>query len=209
VVGILAEREGMLPAAVVGHSMGGLVSLRLTIRRPADVTALVLAATAGISSATRRAEVALALVSAAKPARVVAPLARTIARTPWLRYPVFGYWEVSDPPAISARATEGFLAGPRLHTDVGAAGRALVVDDPRTDLAHVACPSLLVWGARDHMVPVQDGFEYARRLGAPIRVIPDCGHLLIGERPDACADAIESFLESVAAPAARAVRAAG
>jgi pimeloyl-ACP methyl ester carboxylesterase len=27
-----------------------------------------------------------------------------------------------------------------------------------------------------------------------LRVIADCGHLLIGERPDACADAIESFL---------------
>jgi pimeloyl-ACP methyl ester carboxylesterase len=25
-------------------------------------------------------------------------------------------------------------------------------------------------------------------------VISDCGHLLIGERPDACADAIANFL---------------
>jgi len=41
---------------------------------------------------------------------------------------------------------------------------------------------------------VDDAFEYARRLGAPLRVIADCGHLLVGERPDACADAIERFV---------------
>jgi pimeloyl-ACP methyl ester carboxylesterase len=46
-------------------------------------------------------------------------------------------------------------------------------------------------------VPVEDGIEYARRLGAPLRVVADCGHLLIGERPDACADAILSFLETL------------
>jgi len=33
-----------------------------------------------------------------------------------------------------------------------------------------------------------------RRLRAQLRVIPDCGHLLIAERPQICADAIETFL---------------
>jgi hypothetical protein len=28
-------------------------------------------------------------------------------------------------------------------------------------------------------------------------MIADCGHLLIGERPDACAEAIETFLDRV------------
>jgi pimeloyl-ACP methyl ester carboxylesterase len=39
--------------------------------------------------------------------------------------------------------------------------------------------------------------EYARRLRAPLRVIADCGHLLIGERPDACLRAIREFLASI------------
>ena len=46
----------------------------------------------------------------------------------------------------------------------------------------------------DDVIPVGDAFEFARRLGAPLRVIADCGHLLIGERPDICAEAIENFL---------------
>jgi pimeloyl-ACP methyl ester carboxylesterase len=56
---------------------------------------------------------------------------------------------------------------------------------------------LLLWGARDVMVPLADGFEFARRLRAPIRVLADCAHLLIGERPAACADAISEFLDRV------------
>ena len=46
-------------------------------------------------------------------------------------------------------------------------------------------------------MPLSDGMEYARRLGAPLRVIADCGHLLIGERPDACLRAIREFLASL------------
>jgi pimeloyl-ACP methyl ester carboxylesterase len=52
---------------------------------------------------------------------------------------------------------------------------------------------LVLWGARDRQVPLEDGFEYARRLRAPLRVIADCGHLLIGERPEVCARAALEF----------------
>src|SRR5262249_51405667 len=119
-----------------------------------------------------------------------------IARHPVLRYAAFGWWGASDPPALSAAATAGFLDGPARHTDTMSLGRALVRDDARVDLSRLDCPCLVLWGARDHSVPLEDGFEFARRLGAPLRLIPDCGHLLIGERPDACLDAIETFLGS-------------
>jgi pimeloyl-ACP methyl ester carboxylesterase len=46
-------------------------------------------------------------------------------------------------------------------------------------------------------VPIGDAFDYARRLRAPLRTIADCGHLLIGERPQAVADAIGAFLDGV------------
>jgi pimeloyl-ACP methyl ester carboxylesterase len=81
----------------------------------------------------------------------------------------------------------GFLRGPALHTDTLGAGLALARDDPRPWLDRVHVPTLVLFGARDHQVPLADGFEYARRLRAPLRVIADCGHLLTGERPDVCA----------------------
>jgi pimeloyl-ACP methyl ester carboxylesterase len=89
------------------------------------------------------------------------------------------------------------MAGPELHTDTVSAARALVADDPRQELEAVRCPCLVLWGAADHQLALDDAFDYARRLRAPLRVIADCGHLLIGERPDACLDAIESFIQSI------------
>ncbi len=83
-----------------------------------------------------------------------------------------------------------------LHTDTAGAAMALAADDPRLDLERVSCPSMLVWGARDPQVPVSDGFEYSRRLGAPLRVVAGAGHLVIAERPEACLDAIRALLDS-------------
>ena len=194
VVAELAERERVFPATVVGHSLGGLVALRLALRHPEAVRTLVLAAAAGISSGTRARQAALTTILLARPARLVAPVRGLVARVPWLRYPVFGYFEAADPLALSPEAVAGFLQPAELHTDVFDAGRALVRDDPRVDLGTVRCPCLVLSGARDHMVPVADALEYARRLRAPLRIVPDCGHLLIGERPDACLEAIEELV---------------
>lgn len=190
----LAGREDMLPAAVVGHSMGGVVALRIALRRPDAIRGIVLAAPAGISSTARRAEVAFGVLAAMRPARLVSPFRSLVARSRFVRAIVFGHWEVSDPAAFSPVAVDAFLSGPAIHSDVDSAGWALLRDDPRTHLDRIRCPCLLLWGARDYLVPVADGIEYARRLQAPIRIVAGCGHLIIGERPDACADAIVAFV---------------
>jgi 3-oxoadipate enol-lactonase len=191
---VAAESAG--PADVLGHSLGGVVALRLAVRRPELVRRLILAAPAGISSATRSAELTIALVGLIQPGRLAGRRADRIARSRRLRRLVFGPFEVSNPDVLSERAVHGFLRGPTMHTDALGAGLALSADDPRRDLDRVRCPTLVLWGARDRQVPIEDGYEYARRLRAPIRAIADCGHLLIGERPELCARAVHEFLAS-------------
>lgn len=190
----LLEHEGVASAAVVGHSLGGAIALRLAIRRPGAVRALVLAGAAGISSGSRNARYALTVTGIVKPGRRLAPYRHRIARSNVLKRVVFGRWGAADPEALPADLVEAFLSGPAHHTDTVSAAKALVRDDPRADLERVRCPSLVLWGARDNQLPVADAFDYARRLRARLRVIADCGHLLIGERPEACADAIADFL---------------
>jgi pimeloyl-ACP methyl ester carboxylesterase len=196
-IGDLAEREGMFPGPVVGYSMGGVIALRLAVSRPAEVTALALVAAAGIVSVTRRAEIWLGITGALHPAQIMTRFRGTFARRPRLRWLPFGLWGAVDPPALDPEGVLGFLEGPSQHTDVGTAGRALLQDDPRPDLERVQCPVVLLWGSRDRLVPLADGFEYARRLRAPIRVLPAAGHLLVGEQPHACASILEGFLDRV------------
>jgi pimeloyl-ACP methyl ester carboxylesterase len=183
-----------VPVDVLGHSMGGAVALRLAERRPELVRRIVLAAPAGISSSTRGAGVTIALAGIVQPARIAGRRRDRIARSRRLRRLVFGTFEVANPDLLTERSIHGLLHGPTLHTDALGAGRALNADDPRLDLGRVTAPTLILFGSDDRQVPVEDGFEYARRLRAPLRVIADCGHLLISERPDVCARATLEFL---------------
>jgi pimeloyl-ACP methyl ester carboxylesterase len=193
-VALVAEREGMLPAPVVGHSLGGMVVLRMALRQPDDVPALVLAAAAGLSVGNVWGRNMLSVFSTIRPGRLAARYRSRVSRSPLLRRLVFGFVSVADPAGLTDEAVEGFLAAQLLHTDVGSAWRALQADDPREELDAIRCPVLVLWGAEDVQLPLDDAFEYTRRLRARLRVIPGCGHLLIGERPEACDRAIEDFL---------------
>jgi pimeloyl-ACP methyl ester carboxylesterase len=128
---------------------------------------------------------------------LVSPLRMLLARRPVLRRPVFSRYEVADSRSLSATAIDGLLGEAPLHTDVRSPAWALIRDDPRRELEGVRCPTVLLWGARDLQVPIGDAFEYARRLRAPLRTFADTGHLLIAERPEACAAAIEEFLDRI------------
>jgi pimeloyl-ACP methyl ester carboxylesterase len=193
----VAEAEDAVPAPWVGHSLGGLVALRAAALRPDAVTGVVVAAAAGISSASRVGQVTVTLIGLARPGRLLARRRRELSRSRAGRTLAFGWWGVADPAALDPEMAEAFLAGPARHTDTLTAGRALVASDPRSDLHRVTCPCLCLWGANDNWVPLADGMEYARRLRAPLRTIADCGHLLIGERPDAVLRAVSEFLASL------------
>jgi pimeloyl-ACP methyl ester carboxylesterase len=132
-----------------------------------------------------------------RPARFLAPYRHVFARRPRLRHVPFAVWGADHPPGLSPQSVLGFLEGTISHTDTASASKALIADDPRPDLDHVHCPTMVLWGARDRLVPLDDGFEYARRLRAPIRTLPATGHLLVGERPAECAAVIDDFLDRV------------
>jgi 3-oxoadipate enol-lactonase len=193
----LAAREGALPSVLVGHSLGAVVSARHAVRYPDDTLGIVLAGAAGIRSTTRTAEVLLSLTALVQPGRRLAPHRRRIARSARLRTAVFGGWGAADPAALSPAAADALLVDVPLHTDVADASSALVRDDVRPLLGEVRCPALVLWGDRDTQVPLEDAFAYARALGAELRVIADCGHLLVVERPAECLDAIAALVAKV------------
>jgi pimeloyl-ACP methyl ester carboxylesterase len=191
-----AEREGLRRAAILGHSFGGAVALRLAFTRPEAVSALVLVAPAGISSSSRRARIGLAVVGTLRPSRIAARHRDRVAASPVLKRLVFRLL-ASDPETLSEEAVHGFLAGSELYRDPVAPSAALLAEDLRSELGALRCPVLLLWGGRDRFLPLEDGFEYARRLGASLRVLPDTGHLPIAERSLECARLVGEFLDGV------------
>lgn len=188
---LAAETAG--PALVAGHSLGGHIALRLAQSRPDLVRGLLLASPAGIKTTTRAVRALVVASATVRPGRWVAPFRHRYAERSWYRRAVFRPWFVSDAAALTASATHGLLDDVAEHVDTLTAGRAMLADDPRLDLGAIGCPVLVLWGARDAQLPLEDAFEYARRLRAKLRLVADCGHLVIVERPRACFNALEEL----------------
>jgi pimeloyl-ACP methyl ester carboxylesterase len=60
-------------------------------------------------------------------------------------------------------------------------------------LREVQTPALVVWGAHDHIIPLDTGKQFAEALpNAELQVIEDGGHLIDFEHPDRLAELIEA-----------------
>jgi pimeloyl-ACP methyl ester carboxylesterase len=155
VLGGLLDRLGLGPAALVGHSFGAMVCLGVAAARPEAVRRLVL-----IGPPVRTASPALA--------GNVLPAVRTILRLP-------------APAALTVMtdiATRSPLALLRAAGEVLAHPGEPGVDRPP------AMPTMVVWGARDALVPLGGAAWAARALPhARVRVISGAGHVPMLDRP--------------------------
>jgi pimeloyl-ACP methyl ester carboxylesterase len=63
-------------------------------------------------------------------------------------------------------------------------------------LHRVRCPTLLVWGAHDRLVPPAYGEAYQRHIpGSQLKLLPECGHLPMFEREAEFVQTIADFCE--------------
>jgi pimeloyl-ACP methyl ester carboxylesterase len=183
-VGRVMDAAGIERAALVGHSMGGAIALEAAAALPARVTRLVLVGPAAALP------VAAQLLDAARDAPERAYQMMTAwSHSPAARMggnPAPGLWMTGGALALLRRNAPGVL-----HTDLAAchawaSGAAAA--------ARVRCPALVVIGAWDAMTPPKAGAELARLIpGSRTVTLPDCGHTLMAEQPDAVLDALIGF----------------
>jgi pimeloyl-ACP methyl ester carboxylesterase len=65
----------------------------------------------------------------------------------------------------------------------------------RDRLSQIACPTLIVWGRRDALVPVDDADEFERLIPNARKVVwDDTGHVPMLERPEAFNRLLEAFI---------------
>jgi pimeloyl-ACP methyl ester carboxylesterase len=186
-------------AAVVGNSMGGFVAAQLAIAHPQRVERLVLVSAAGLHIAELRLERALDRLGRAERAFAryggfVAARSTTFARRARLRRIVLA--GVATHPEL--------LPWPLVAEQVAGAGRpgfmpalrSMAGFPLRHRLAQIACPTLIVWGERDRMVPVRDAAAFQQLIpGARKLVYPDTGHVPRLERPTRFNADLRAFLE--------------
>ena len=182
-------------AALVGNSMGGFVSTEAAIERPSRFDKLVLVSAAGISFAEaegRRIEASVRLFEAG-----VAFLGGP--RRLWVNRPrgrEFAFGRVFHYP----NRVRPELLREQMEPGIGAPGfadaiRAIGGYDTRHRLPEIEIPTLVVWGLRDQVVPVEAAIGYHRLIdGSRLELFERTGHVPQMERPERFNALLDDFL---------------
>jgi len=187
-------------ATLVGHSLGGGIAMQLSYQFPELAERLVLVSSGGLGP-----EVSLILRAAALPgselwinasARTASLVGPAVARglaavrfhpSPDIAEVARGYASLAD-----AGRRAAFLATLRSVINVG--GQRIDASD-RLYLT-AGLPTLIVWGARDPVIPVSHGERaHAAIVGSRLEVFDGVGHIPQLEAPARFVAVLERFLK--------------
>ena len=188
------DRLGLGEVVMVGNSMGGFITAEVAIQHPERVERLVLVSAAGLSitNLRRRPVQTWGRAAAAVGGWGAAHLRATIVR-PRLRHLALGY-VVRHPTRLRADLCWELMAGAGRPGFLDALN-ALLDYDFRDRIGDIRCPTLIVWGAEDMLVPVEDASEFERLIPNASKVIfEDTGHVSMIERPEAFNGVLMEFL---------------
>jgi len=179
------------PFALVGHSMGAVVSLRYAATYPDDVLRLAVVDAPGV------------LHSSSTTNQFLAHFGLEFVRLPPIR-PIGS----STSPASSRAAAAAeprpqiILSSAQLRQRLlGAdpakiAGLAVASENLQQELPKVRAETLVVWGAQDTLAPLRTGKVLVLKLPrARLAVIERAGHELMLEAPERFRAVLEPFLE--------------
>jgi pimeloyl-ACP methyl ester carboxylesterase len=195
----LLDQLGIDAAAVVGNSMGGFIAAELAIAFPQRVERLVLVSAAGISTtghpgttrvlpSMRRLETVLAATGG-----WVASKSDAVARRARLREALMAL-VVRHPGRLPAALAAEQLRGAGKPGFIQAL-QSILDYDFRERLPEIACPTLVVWGDSDRLVPLRDADVFVELVPDAHKVIfEDTGHMSMLERPAAFNALLEEFL---------------
>jgi magnesium chelatase accessory protein len=196
----LAENQGWEINAVIGHSAGAAIALRLAELMP-------LRAVVGLNAALSQFE---GMAGWLFPA-----MAKTLSLLPFA--PQFGAKMLGTPAQIDrlltqtgaqigAAARAQYLTLARRPAHIGATLDMMAAWDLRPLLArlsHITVPVLLLTGARDGAVPPRVSVDAARALPqATAHILQGYGHLLPEEAAEVIAPIIMDFLKNALAKSA-------
>jgi pimeloyl-ACP methyl ester carboxylesterase len=195
----LLTELGIDSAKIVGNSMGGFIGAELAIQYPARVERLVLVAAAGLSIEYIRTVRTQGLRHRAENVAFfslgwLASRSHQVAARPRLRHALLllvAAHPARLPAALAVEQVQG--SGKPGFSD---ALNAMCRYPLRDRLEKISCPTLIVWGDKDRLVPLKDASVFEELITDSRRIVyDDTGHVPMMERPARFNEDLRSFLE--------------
>ncbi|AMN41118.1 alpha/beta fold hydrolase [Rhodoplanes sp. Z2-YC6860] len=183
----LIDALGLKRLCVIGLSQGGMVAQKLALVRPDLVSALVLVSTSCKSDPSLRdnMEARIAAMDTAGPEAAAKIAAESIFSPAW---------RAANTAAL-ARFFEWRAAMPM--APLNSATRALYDFNLSGDLPNIAVPTLVIAGQEDVLTRPKGMEEVAALIpGATYRMIPETGHMIPVEQPEALTALLAEFLKA-------------
>jgi pimeloyl-ACP methyl ester carboxylesterase len=190
----LLDRLGIERATFVGNSMGGLLTIEAAARHPDRVAAALLVCSGGIPLTTwRHRTVILPVGRALNRALRYRPVRHNVLRHSITRHALASgiLYDTSRVdasrliPALDGLGARNF--GPTL--------RAALRYDARTSAPSVRCPTLILWGRYDRLLPLRMGARLHELIaGSELVVWDDAGHCPMIEHPQRFDALVGDFL---------------
>lgn len=184
----LLDAAGVQQATLIGHSMGSLIALETAYRAPARVTGLAMVGTAypmkvsdALLDASRNdVESAIDMVNIWSHS--------TTAHKPSCPGP--GFYVMGGSKRLMQRIAQRNPA-PVFHIDFAACN---AYANGEVAAQSIRCPALLLLGKRDMMTVPKASATLSKAIPHCQTIqVPECGHALMAEQPDAVLDALFSF----------------
>jgi pimeloyl-ACP methyl ester carboxylesterase len=170
--------------------MGGAVAWTFALTRPERVSQLILVDSSGY------------------PGNAATPLTTEVARIRWLG-DIAVYFKpetevrqalldtYADPAMVTPQRLQRYRDLQRFPGNRAATLQRLRTQEPLdpTQLRHLNVPTLIVWGAKDRQLPVNDAFRFQSDIkDARLSIFGKLGHAPMEEDPKATAAAVADFL---------------
>jgi 3-oxoadipate enol-lactonase len=185
----LVERLRLAPAALVGHSFGGSIVLEYAAQHPDGVSAVV--AVGAPTELPEQNREGMRARAETVEREGMGAVAETVATN-------------GSAPSFREERPDEFRAYVELLASADPAGyaatcRAIADLDFGDHLSRIRAPVLLVAGDRDGVAPPELNRGNAERIPRGTFVeIPDCGHIVPWEKPEALLEAARPFLVEAA-----------
>ena len=169
------------PMVLAGHSFGGALAAAYTLAYPEDVISLLLFAPALLTAQyypdfVKKVSLSLGLADLSTAVSQSPRVVRRAAKASFYA-----------PENIDEAVLERRVRAYEQARASAAVLKALSFYDFQPELARLAKPVCLVWGEQDKVVWPDDGETLLTLLPqAKLHFIPECGHIPLQEKPEAC-----------------------